>query len=282
MEVDQILMDLPPPPQHLTQNSHTRPFPTLTANHLHDNRSLDSDLKGIHREEEQLQAQVSQLTDKREKLSHDLQDLISQVREGGREGGRERERGRERGREGEREGGREGGREGEREGESEGGRKGGWKGGREEGRKGGREEGRKGGREEGREGGREGGERQEGGPLGLWHRPLSTPTGCGVHLLASPLYPLLHTSPGAAQPVTDPPPLHLRPLQSPSLANHPSFFSLSVLFPIRAYYGCRWNVPHGPNETERVVQLRLLIFPGGRSLLALIIRPNTGWEQGNY
>ena len=65
MEVDQILMDLPPPSSsrlpssslshrghnlHSSQNGHTL--------HRHDDHSLATNLEGIHKEEKQLQVRL--------------------------------------------------------------------------------------------------------------------------------------------------------------------------------------------------------------------------------
>ena len=58
MEVDQILMDLPAPPSHLSTASHPRNHlgKTLVLSpRYRDNRSLDNDLEGIQKEEQQLQ-----------------------------------------------------------------------------------------------------------------------------------------------------------------------------------------------------------------------------------
>lgn len=56
MEVDRILMDLPSPSSHVPSSAppnHTHKF-KLTPNH-HDDAALDSNLRGIHKEEQQLQ-----------------------------------------------------------------------------------------------------------------------------------------------------------------------------------------------------------------------------------
>ncbi|CAI8053728.1 hypothetical protein GBAR_LOCUS29363 [Geodia barretti] len=88
MEVDRILMDLPPPSpsarfSSLPHHGHLRHSFSggLLPLRRRDDRSLQSNLEGIHKEEKELKVQVSQLTDKREKLSHELQDLISQVQQ---------------------------------------------------------------------------------------------------------------------------------------------------------------------------------------------------------
>jgi hypothetical protein len=88
MEVDQILMDLSPPPpstrfSSLPHHGHLRHSFSggLLPLRRRDDRSLQSNLEGIQKEEKELNVQVSQLTDKREKLSHELHDLISQVQQ---------------------------------------------------------------------------------------------------------------------------------------------------------------------------------------------------------
>ena len=62
MEVDQLLSELPPPPPS-----------ALSAG------NLAGSLHQLQEEEEALQTQVSQLSNKRTKLAHELSDLISQV-----------------------------------------------------------------------------------------------------------------------------------------------------------------------------------------------------------
>ena len=83
MEVDQLLLDLPPAAtiprkRSRTPSSLTRGFqasPPLVAD-----ENLSGSLHKLAGEERALQSQVNQLTDKREKLAHELQDFLSQVR----------------------------------------------------------------------------------------------------------------------------------------------------------------------------------------------------------
>ena len=63
-----LLNDLPPPPPSLVPLSVPRGQP------------LSGSLQKLQVEEQALQSQVSQLTNKREKLAHELSDLMSQVR----------------------------------------------------------------------------------------------------------------------------------------------------------------------------------------------------------
>ena len=62
MEVDKILMDLPPPPPSSQFSSLPRHTHSLTGGllplHRHDDRGLRSNLEGIHKEEQQLKVHM--------------------------------------------------------------------------------------------------------------------------------------------------------------------------------------------------------------------------------
>jgi len=94
IEVDQLLSELPtsPPsvPTHAftlpTRTSHAYTLPTRTSHtstlpshSLPANTTLTGSLQKLQVEEQELQSQVNQLTDKRDKLAHELSDLMSHV-----------------------------------------------------------------------------------------------------------------------------------------------------------------------------------------------------------